>query len=135
MSYNGVSLFKPNLKELKEGLKVDFDHNNIKELGKISADFIKKQNIKTLLITLSEKGIYTHSSSSKTVIPAHIRAVSDVSGAGDTVIAVASVCLALNLSPVLTATLANLAGGMVCEQVGVVPIDKKKLLQEALHWK
>jgi len=135
MSYNGVTLFKPNLKELKDGLKLDFDHNNIKELEKIAADFIKKQNIKTILITLSEKGIYTHSMNSKTVIPAHVRNISDVSGAGDTVISLAALCLALNLSPIITATLANLAGGLVCEKVGVVPIDKKQLLDEAIRLK
>ncbi len=135
MSYCGVTLFKPNIKELKEGLKLDFDHNNNKELEKIADDFIKKQNINTLLITLSEKGIYTHSSKTKTMIHAHVRNISDVSGAGDTVISLAALCLALNLSPVITATLANLAGGLVCEQVGVVPIDKKQLLKEAIRLK
>ena len=135
MSYKGVTLFKPNLKELKEGLKLDFDHGNIKELEQVAAAFIKKQNIDTLLITLSEKGIYTHSEKTKKVIPAHIRNVSDVSGAGDTVISLAALCLALNLPPIITATLANLAGGLVCEKVGVVPIDKNQLLSEALKLK
>jgi len=135
MAYTGVTLFKPNLKELKEGLKSDFDQNNLKELGKTVEGFVKKQNIDTALITLSEKGIYTHSKKSKTLIPAHIRNISDVSGAGDTVVSVAALCLALNLSPVLTATLANLAGGLVCEKVGVVPIDKQQLLEEAVALK
>jgi D-glycero-beta-D-manno-heptose-7-phosphate kinase len=133
LAYSGVTLFKPNLKELKEGLKLDFDHNNIKELEKTASDFIKKQNINTILITLSEKGIYTHNAKTKALIPAHIRNISDVSGAGDTVISVAALCLALNLSPTLTATLANLAGGLVCEKVGVAPIDKKQLLEEAIR--
>lgn len=135
MSYCGVTLFKPNLKELKEGLKIEFNHHDIKELEKTVADFIKKQHINTALITLSEKGIYTHSSKTKAMIPAHIRSIADVSGAGDTVISVAALCLALNLSPVHTATLANLAGGLVCEKVGVVPIDKKQLLEEAMKLK
>lgn len=135
MSYSGVTLFKPNLKELKEGLKIDFDHHNTKELEKAVAVFIKQQNIHTALITLSEKGIYTHNAKTKALIPAHIRTIADVSGAGDTVVSVAALCLALNLSPVLTATLANLAGGIVCEKVGVVPIDKKQLLEEALKLK
>lgn len=135
LAYSGVTLFKPNLKELKEGLKLDFDHSNIKELEKVASDFSKKQNINTLLITLSEKGIYTHNSKTKALIPAHIRNISDVSGAGDTVISVAALCLALNLSPTLSATLANLAGGLVCEKVGVVPIDKKQLLEEAIRLK
>ncbi len=135
MSYTGVTLFKPNLKELKEGLKIDFNHNNIKELEKVVSGFIKQQNIDTALITLSEKGVYTHSSKIKALVPAHIRNISDVSGAGDTVVSVAALCLAAKLSPITTATLANLAGGLVCEKVGVVPIDKKQLLAEALKLK
>lgn len=133
MHYSGVTLLKPNLKELKEGLKLDNVPDGIKELEKIAAEFGKKQNIQTLLITLSEKGIYTYNNKTQSLIPAHIRNISDVSGAGDTVISVAALCLALNLSPVMTATLANLAGGLVCEKVGVVPVDKEQLLREAIH--
>jgi rfaE bifunctional protein kinase chain/domain len=133
--YSGVTLFKPNLKELKEGLKTDFDHSNSKELGKIVNGFIQKQKIETALVTLSDKGMYTHSAAVKEMIPAHIRTVSDVSGAGDTVISIAALCVAAKLNPVLTATLANLAGGLVCEQTGVVPINKKQLLEEALQLK
>jgi len=132
MAYKGVSLFKPNLKELKEGLKQDFDSNDKKELERVVEGFIKKQNIDSALITLSEKGIYIHTKKEKLIIPAHIRNISDVSGAGDTVVSVAALCVALKLSPEITATLSNLAGGLVCEKVGVVPIDKKQLLEEAL---
>jgi rfaE bifunctional protein kinase chain/domain len=135
MSYTGVTLFKPNLKELKEGLKIDFDHGDLKELGKVVDRFIKKQEIGTALITLSERGVYTHSAKTKTLVPAHVRNIADVSGAGDTVVSVAALCLAAGLSPVATATLANLAGGLVCEKVGVVPVDKKQLLEEAASLK
>jgi rfaE bifunctional protein kinase chain/domain len=133
--YSGVTLFKPNLKELKEGLKMDFDHSNHKEFGKIVSGFIQKQKIETVLVTLSDKGMYTHSTTVKEMIPAHIRTISDVSGAGDTVISIAALCVAAKVNPVLTATLANLAGGLVCEQTGVVPIDKRQLLKEALQLK
>nr|MBA3972145.1 D-glycero-beta-D-manno-heptose-7-phosphate kinase [Bacteroidota bacterium] len=68
MAYTDITLFKPNIKELKEGLKIDFDHNNIKQLEKTVDGFIKKQNIQQALITLSEKGIYTHSSTTKALI-------------------------------------------------------------------
>jgi len=131
MAYTDVTMFKPNLKELKEGLKIDFDHYNNKELEKVVDLFIKKQNIETALVTLSEKGIYIHNKKTKALIPAHIRNISDVSGAGDTVISVAALCIALQLPFILTATLANLAGGLVCEKVGVVSIDKNQLLDEA----
>jgi rfaE bifunctional protein kinase chain/domain len=131
--YREVTLFKPNLKELREGLKLEFDPNNQKELQAVVSKLIKKQKIGTALITLSDKGMYTQSGSVKQLIPAHVRTISDVSGAGDTVISIAALCIAAGLDPVLTAQLANLAGGMVCEQAGVVPVDKKQLLKEALQ--
>lgn len=132
MAYTGVTLFKPNLKELKEGLKVEFDVNKTSELSKIVDSFLKKQKIESALITLSEKGIYIHTSKSKNLIPAHQRDITDVSGAGDTVVSVAALCLALKLKPASIAILSNLAGGLVCEKVGVVPVDKKQLLAEAI---
>lgn len=133
MNYRNVDMFKPNLKELKEGLKLDFNHNKLKELNKVCNEFRTDQKIGNLLITLAEQGIYINNDEKQVVIPAHIRRIADVSGAGDTVVSIAALCLALNLSPIITATLANLAGGLVCEYVGVVPINKKQLLQEALN--
>ena len=133
LNYKGVTLFKPNLKELKEGLKLDIDTDNLNELQKIISTFRVKQKIDTILLTLSEKGICTNSRSTKEILPAHFRNIADVSGAGDTVISVAALCLALETNPILTAALANLAGGLVCEQVGVVPLDKDQLLKEALN--
>lgn len=133
MNYKGVTLFKPNLKELREGLKLDFEQDNLKELQKAVSSFRVKQKITTALITLSEHGVYTDSRNVKELIPAHIRKIADVSGAGDTVISVAALCLAMELHPVLTAAISNLAGGLVCEQVGVAPIEKQKLLEEALE--
>jgi rfaE bifunctional protein kinase chain/domain len=133
LNYKGVTLFKPNLKELREGLKLDVDVDNEMEMQKILSSFRHKQKIATLLLTLSEKGICTNSRTVKAIIPAHIRNIADVSGAGDTVISVAALCTALETNPILTAALANLAGGLVCEQVGVIPLDKEELLKEALN--
>jgi len=132
-NYKNVSLFKPNLKELKEGLKNDFDHGNLGQLKKAVDALCVKQKIDTALITLSEHGIYVSSKKVKKVIPAHVRRVADVSGAGDTVVSVAALCHSMNIGPVLTASIANLAGGLVCERVGVVPIDKQQLLEETLQ--
>jgi rfaE bifunctional protein kinase chain/domain len=133
LSYKGVTLFKPNLKELKEGLKLDIDVDKETEMQKTLSSFRHKQKIATLLLTLSEKGICTNSRTVKEIIPAHIRTIADVSGAGDTVISVAALCAALKANPVLTAALSNLAGGLVCEQVGVTPLNKEELLKEALN--
>jgi D-glycero-beta-D-manno-heptose-7-phosphate kinase len=131
-SYKGVSLFKPNLKELREGLKIETGADNIKELQRAVSSFRVKQKFETALVTLAEKGVITNSRSVKEHVPAHIRTIADVSGAGDTVISVASLLTALKCNPVVTAAIANLSGGLVCEQIGVVPINKEQLLEEAL---
>lgn len=130
--YNGADLFKPNLKELKEGLKLDFDVDDKMAfetaIGKMMADM----QLKNAMITMSEKGVMITDGKTFHYIPAHIRKIADVSGAGDTVISVAALCLALKMDIKQVAALANLAGGLVCEEVGVVPIDKTKLQAEWL---
>lgn len=131
-AYKGVTLFKPNLKELREGLKLDIDGDNINELQRAVSSFRVKQKLETALVTLADKGVITNSRSVKEHLSAHIRNIADVSGAGDTVISVAALCRALECNPVFTAALANLAGGLVCQEVGVVPINKEMLLKEAL---
>jgi D-glycero-beta-D-manno-heptose-7-phosphate kinase len=131
-AYKGVSLFKPNLKELREGIKLDISGDNINELQRAVSSYRVKQKIETVLVTLAEKGVVTNSRKVKEHLPAHIRSIADVSGAGDTVISVASLCRALDCSDVLTAAIANLSGGLVCEQIGVAPVNKEQLLEEAL---
>ncbi len=129
--YRGVHLFKPNLKELRDGLKVDLPAGNFEQLRSAVHMLEKRLGNKASLITLSEHGIFAHANGQETLIPAHRRNIADVSGAGDTVISVASLCLALGLPLPRLAAWANLAGGLVCEHVGVVPIDPKALLAEA----
>jgi rfaE bifunctional protein kinase chain/domain len=131
-SYKGVSMFKPNLKELREGIKMDVSGDNLRELQRVVSSFRVKQKIETVLVTLAEKGVITNSRKVKEHLSAHIRSIADVSGAGDTVISVAALCRALDCDEVLTAAIANLSGGLVCEQIGVVPIDKELLLEEVL---
>lgn len=130
-AFKNVTLFKPNLKELKEGVKRDFDKTNSKALEQAVTEMQLKLNNKISLITLSELGVYVNDGKAYH-IPAHFRNISDVSGAGDSVISVASLCLACQTSTIFMAALANLAGGLVCEKIGVVPIDKSQLLNEAL---
>lgn len=132
-AYKNVTLFKPNLKELKDGLKLDADELSINELQKILSSYRVKQKMNAILLTLADKGVIINTRSSKIHIPAHLRKIADVSGAGDTVISVAALCEALQCDPFLTAALSNLAGGLVCEEVGVVPVDKNKLLEEAFN--
>jgi len=137
--YRDVNLFKPNLKELRDGLKLDFSPENLKDLENAVDAIHQKNNIDNIIVTLSEAGVYisekeknTQNILSRKIIPAHVRNISDVSGAGDTVISVASLCMALKLDLFTIATLSNLAGGLVCEEIGVVPVNREKLLKESL---
>ncbi len=133
LAYQHCTLFKPNLKELREGLKLEFGDPTTDRPGFEAAVARLREVLRpdTVLVTLSEYGVFAQHEDQKTYLPAHLRTISDVSGAGDTVISIAALCVALGLSIPTTAALANLGGGLVCEQVGVVPIEKSKLLAEA----
>lgn len=130
-SYKNVTLFKPNLKELREGLKTDIDKNNDRQIVDAVYELERRIGNKISLITLSERGVFYKSGDEYEILPAHVRNISDVSGAGDTVIAVAALCLAAKLPVKKIAAISNLAGGLVCEYVGVVPVNKEQLLNEA----
>lgn len=130
-AYKGATLFKPNLHELRDGLGLmptDFDADHL-------ADTVRKfkvsQEFTGVFVTLSERGVYIDFENDQQLIPAHIRQISDVSGAGDTVISIAACVLALGGSTEQIASLANLGGGLVCESLGVVPIDLALLRKEA----
>jgi D-glycero-beta-D-manno-heptose-7-phosphate kinase len=129
--YKHVTLFKPNLKELREGMKLDLEKGNLEEIRSAVKKLCAEHDIDTALVTLSDRGVYVLNKKTDQLIPAHIRNIADVSGAGDTVISVAALCLAMNTSAEFMASFANLAGGLVCEKVGVVPVEKEQLLQEA----
>ena len=131
MDYKGVTLFKPNLKELREGLNIQVDPKNIDSVRDGVTLLQSKLNAEMVMVTLSEYGVFIKDNGETHLIPAHIRHISDVSGAGDTVISVMACALAVGMSAQKAAALANLAGGLVCEHVGVVPINKEDLMEEA----
>ena len=132
LAYKNVDVFKPNLKELKEGLKIDFDPKNFTDLQNAVTLLKDKIKAKNIIVTLSELGVYALNNVKDQFTPAHIRNVADVSGAGDTVISVIATCIAAGADIFTAAKLGNLAGGLVCEKVGVIPVNKDLLLQEAL---
>lgn len=131
LCYERVTLFKPNLKELREGLKMDVDGKSDIQIRKAVEKAKARLNVAGIMATLSEHGIYIDFHQQQLRLPAHARDIVDVSGAGDTVVAVAALCVALRLEPRMIASLSNLAGGLVCQKVGVVPVDKQELLKEA----
>ena len=129
-SYQGVDIFKPNLKEVKDGLNLLIDDVNLVTLSDIHKQLQKKLQHAISFITLSEKGVFYQQSSEAKIIPSHLRNIADVSGAGDTVIAVASLIYAATKRIDLMAEVANIAGGLVCEEVGTAAVNKERLLHE-----
>ncbi len=129
-SYKGVDIFKPNLKEAREGLNIISEEVTEQGLEEIHAALFDQLQHKNSFITLSEKGVYYENATERKLIPTHIRKIADVSGAGDTVIAVASLVYAATNDVQLMAEVANIAGGLVCEEVGTVAINREKLLEE-----
>jgi rfaE bifunctional protein kinase chain/domain len=136
MAYRQVTLFKPNLKEMKDGLNLEGDLQDNQSVIDAAQTLRTTLDCRYVLTTMSDKGVLMsmkdRSEEKNIFIPAHMRMISDVSGAGDTVISLASLCLAMNRTPKEIAYLSNLAGGLVCEEVGVVPVSKDKLLKEVM---
>lgn len=129
--YEGVTLFKPNIKELQNGLGVDLgDPVEISALKQSVKNLQSRLKNDLAFITLSEQGVFITDYEQSLHFPAHYRNIFDVSGAGDTVISVATLALAAGLELDMVAEMANLAGGLVCEEVGVAPINKEKFFQE-----
>lgn len=129
-AFKGVDIFKPNLKELREGLQHPIDPLEIASLEEAHHLLKERLGHKISFITLSENGVFYQNEADRKILPSHHRTISDVSGAGDSVIAVAALVYEVTQNANLMAAYSNIAGGLVCEEVGVVPINKEKLLLE-----
>lgn len=129
-TYRGVDIFKPNLKEVKEGLNLLVEEVNLPTLNNIHQQLQQQLQHHISFITLSEKGVFYQNGQTSRIVPSHFRNIADVSGAGDTVIAVASLIYTATKSVELMAEVANIAGGLVCEEVGTAAIDRDRLLEE-----
>lgn len=132
-SYKEVTIFKPNLKEAREALNLLDLKPTLENLKTIHNLLHQQLNHTISFITLSELGVFYQQDQEAVILPAFIRNIADVSGAGDTVIAVAALVYASTRDARLMALVANLAGGLVCEEVGTVAIDANRLLNECLH--
>ncbi|WP_425390117.1 bifunctional heptose 7-phosphate kinase/heptose 1-phosphate adenyltransferase [Ekhidna sp.] len=129
--YQGVSLFKVNVADLQDGLDIEFDALDEKQLANAAGQLKENVAADNYFITLSKNGIFYDSGKESGKLNSHPRQIVEVLGAGDTVISIAGLCLTLGLPLEFIAEMANIGGGMVCELPGVVPIDKEKLFQEA----
>ena len=132
-AYQGVDLFKPNLKEMREGLGMAIHKSSDASIEQAVRRMHEHLQPAVSMVTLSERGVCFYSPNSNVAykrMPAFEREITDVSGAGDAVIAVASVLLALDVPLWQIAAVANLAGGLVCEKVGVVTVELNRLVSE-----
>lgn len=132
LDFKGVTIFKPNLKEVREALNQDYntDLESLKEASNKIKSILKNE---ITIITLSEKGLFIDDGELAEIYPTIPRNVSDVCGAGDTVISTLSLGVASNFDRETLAILANIAGGQVCERPGVVPVNLKQLTEEWLE--
>ena len=133
LTYKNVTFFKPNLKELREGIGISSKEENIDDITKSIDSLHEILNCRYIMTTLSERGVLIKDYKTNTChhIPAHLRKIADVSGAGDTVLSVAMLCLVCKQNAYNIAALSNLAGGIVCEELGVAPINKERLFEES----
>ena len=128
--YEKATLFKPNFKELTQGLETELDRHNSIEIATVMENLRAAKQHKMVMVTLSELGIIINDKNEYHQVTAEIRDIADVSGAGDSVISVASLCISAGLSPIEIAAMSNIAGGQVCERAGVVPVDSKQFIGE-----
>ena len=131
-AYKGVSLFKPNKKEMLQAKSINTP-TTLKQVKALAGELRNELEADRIMLTLSEDGIYIIDEAEAIHLPAHQRKIVDVSGAGDSVLSVAALCVGAGVNSEIIATLSNLAGGMVCESVGVVPVDRDMLLSEAME--
>ena len=129
-AYRGVDIFKPNLKEVREGLGLAEVGIDAASLEAVHAALLQRLSHHISFITLSEHGVFFCDGERSRIIPTHVRNIADVSGAGDTVIAVAALAYAATRDMALAAEMANIAGGLVCEEVGTAAIDLQRLREE-----
>lgn len=134
--YKNVTVFKPNKREVEKALNTKLENRErIDEAGK---ELLERLDARSVLITQGEQGMTLFEEGGEsTYVPARARKVADVSGAGDTVISTLTIALVGGASAKEACTIANFAGGAVCGEVGVVPIDrdalKEAVLQETNH--
>ncbi|MEM9916621.1 MAG: bifunctional ADP-heptose synthase [Bacteroidota bacterium] len=127
--YKKVDLFKPNLREVSQALgwQVAAEPDSLRRAAQSLRERLGQEQT---LITLSEKGVFVENEAEAFIVPTQARNIADVCGAGDTVVSMAALGLGLGLNIRTIALLSNLAGGQVCEKVGVVSVDKNKLIAE-----
>ena len=131
-NYKNINVFKPNLNEITNSLKIN--NPNLKNLKGIGKKFMKKNSINYLMITMSEKGILILSEEEVSKHKIFKSKIVDVSGAGDAIISLATILFYLKLPQKFIGEICNVAGGIVCDYSGVKAIDHKELIEKAKRY-
>jgi rfaE bifunctional protein kinase chain/domain len=124
--FKDVTVIKPNRKEAEDvlGMKI----RNDEDITIAGNRILEKTNAENVILTLSEEGIAVFEQNKpEKRMPTKAQIVADVSGAGDTVISTLTMALAAKADIIEASYLANYAGGIVCEEVGIIPIELDKL--------
>ena len=125
--YKGVTLFKPNIKELSEATSIKI--SNVEQVKEAASILRKKLKSQYVMVTMGKDGIFLMGEDERSVTrPAFVRIVNDPAGAGDTVISVMTSALVAGISPEDAMVIANYGGGAICERVGIQPITLQDLM-------
>jgi len=125
--YAGVTLFKPNRKEAEDALKRELRGADDRREG--LRELLTRLQCEYVVLTLGSEGMMLARRDEEPIlVPTKAIQVADVSGAGDTVIAALAAACAGGASMQEAVIVANHAAGIVCEQVGTVPVRRDELV-------
>jgi rfaE bifunctional protein kinase chain/domain len=128
LDYQNVDLFKPNLREFTEAIGYRINAKSIESLRKGAEELRRKNRFKNLMITLGPNGIFCFTKTGESyIVPVRQIKAADVSGAGDTVISIATLGMAHNYTMKRIAQLANKGASAVCKKIGVSPVSLRDL--------
>jgi rfaE bifunctional protein kinase chain/domain len=129
--FRGVTVFKPNKKEVEEALGRKL--STLRDVEDAGSTLLRELGVGNILFTLGEQGMMLFEGNGSVFhVPTKARHVADVSGAGDTVIATLTMALLGGATIREASSLANFGGGVVCGYVGIVPIDRDELIRTVL---
>ncbi|MDA9930692.1 D-glycero-beta-D-manno-heptose-7-phosphate kinase [Alphaproteobacteria bacterium] len=129
-SYEGVDILTPNLAELHSATLISND--GLESIANAASKLAAQSGISAVLATLSARGmILANADGSWSHAPAHAREVFDVSGAGDTVVAVLAAAIAAGVPAPGAVALANIAAGVVVGKSGTAVVSPGEIITAA----
>lgn len=130
--YHGISAITPN--RLEAGLASGRTLNTIGEALDAAAELCERLDLEAAIVTLDRDGMaLAHSDGRRLHFPTRPRQVYDITGAGDMVMSVLGMTLAAGADYEQAIRLANIAGGLEVEKIGVVTVTREEILRDLLH--